>query len=536
LTPDHEAIPGEGFSMTLLNIPLILLTYTAGLSVVFMIIHNILRGGPQSVIHRTYYLACCLDLTWCVSYFVMYITCDERTATIAYRAGALGWTVNIAVLFILSVRIIETILEKKWPVAIERAIIFSSVIFFAAALNGDVFATGFTRMPGGWWAERPAWDNPWALAYAVWSAGILFFCVATLLSMTRITRLRRHRHYLIFIFSPLIVIIFFTVLINLLLPLSGNNSPPIGHILVSFYLAFIGYGIFRFRVITPDPEIIAAPLLFQISDMVILTDNKGKILRTNQAVSDLLDYRTDELTSRHVRMILPGVFLTQVEAVERNAVTSRGKTLPVNCTINQVNDLHGDCIGFFILLKDLTRIRKMEELMKILQASNMELDRLAVTDSLTELFNRNKVVATIEQEILRSKRYKSTFSVILFDIDHFKSINDTYGHMAGDEVLRLIADSVRNCIRETDIAGRWGGEEFIILCINTDHEAAAAMAEKIRYNFEKLEPQTAGRVTASFGVTEYLESDTMESILLRCDEAMYLSKHLGRNQTSVKLS
>ncbi len=427
-------------------------------------------------------------------------------------------------------------MEKKWPSAIERCIILSSVIFFAAALTGNVFATGFTRMPGGWWAERPTWDNPWALAYAVWSVGILLFCVTTLMSTTRVTRLRRHRRHLIFIFSPLIIIVIFTVLINLLAPLAGGDAPPIGHILVSFYLAFIGYGIFRFRIIKPDPEIIVAPLLFQISDMVILTDNRGKILRTNRAVSDLLDYSTDELVTRHVKIMLPGVFLAQMESVERNAVSSRGKILPVNCTINQVNDLHGDCIGYFILLKDLTRIKKMEELMKILQASNMELDRLAVTDSLTSLFNRNKVEATLEQEILRSKRYKSTFSVILFDIDHFKSINDTYGHMAGDEVLRLIADSVRNNIRETDVAGRWGGEEFIIICINTSHEAAAAMAEKIRYNFEMLKPPAAGRVTASFGVPENSENDTMETIILRCDEAMYVSKRLGRNQTSVKLS
>ena len=516
-----------------MNIPLILITYTAGLSVIGIMIYTVLRGGSTTAIHRIYYIAGVLDLSWCFSYLAMYLIADPDTAAIAYRAGSAGWTVNFAFLFLLSMKQIESISERRVSPVPGYCMIASSLVFLAAALSGRIFATGFIRTPGGWWAEQVNAESPWVMAFILWALLAFLLGMLPLFSMLKRARLKRHRRHILFIFSPLVAVTILAICINLLFPLFGTACPPLGHIVVSFYITFIGYGIVKFRMTTPAPEIIADPLLFQISDMVVLTDGAGKILRTNHAVSDLLGYKEDDLVSKSASVLLPNITPLHQGTGEREARTSAGTKLPVHCAINPIDDVHGDRIGFFILLKDLTRLKKLEQLTGFLRATNLELERLSITDSLTGMYNRSKTEDVLNREILRCRRYGSSFSVILYDIDHFKDINDSHGHAAGDSVLRLMSDAVRQGIRETDILGRWGGEEFLIICVNTDREAAGLLAEKIRAHLETVEHEGIGRVTASFGVTEYAEDDSPDSIIARVDRAMYDSKRRGRNLTTV---
>ncbi|MBN2050682.1 MAG: sensor domain-containing diguanylate cyclase [Spirochaetales bacterium] len=502
-----------------MNIPLIIATYTAAASIVISIIRMLRQEGASDPIHKIYYTAAVFTLAWCLSYLAMYLTTDLEIAAAAYKAGAVGWTANFSVLFLLCIRLLQTISGRKISPVPGYVAILTSLIFFAAALTGKIFATGFVRMNGGWWAERTCLDDPWVIAYLVWTSVIFITALIPLFSLIKIARLRRHRRQIIFIFVPFIILTLITIIINLIVPLTGRSKPPLGHILISSYIVFIGYTILRFRVTTPDPEIITGPLLFQISDMVILTDTRGTILRANQAVSSLLGYDTDTLVSRELSEILPGIIPLKEAADEREAVRNSGEKLPVHCTVTPIDDVHGDRIGFFLLLKDLTQLKMMEE--------------LSVTDSLTGIFNRNKLRNELTQELLRSRRYGSVFSLILFDVDHFKVVNDTYGHGAGDAVLRNLSDAVRMIIRDTDLFSRWGGEEFLILCVNTHRDAAGQLAEKIRSRLETIDHPGVGRVTASFGVTAFLESDTEDSIIERVDKAMYDAKHRGRNTTSV---
>ena len=118
----------------------------------------------------------------------------------------------------------------------------------------------------------------------------------------------------------------------------------------------------------------------------------------------------------------------------------------------------------------------------------------------------------------------------MFDIDHFKKINDTYGHTTGDIVLKEIAQVVTETIRKYDIVARWGGEEFVILVPNSKAEETALMAEKIRETIEKYAFTEAGTVTCSFGVTEYKDGDSIDSLVTRADEALYKAKEQGRNR------
>ncbi len=155
--------------------------------------------------------------------------------------------------------------------------------------------------------------------------------------------------------------------------------------------------------------------------------------------------------------------------------------------------------------------------------------RLSEEDYLTKLSNRRKIHEIIENELSRSKRYNSTFSIILLDIDNFKTTNDSFGHNAGDSLLLEISDVVRETIRESDIASRWGGEEFLVFCPHTNADGAFALAEKLRTSIEKHEFSNVGYKTASFGVTHVEHGDTVESMVSRADEAMYSAKHAGKN-------
>jgi diguanylate cyclase (GGDEF)-like protein len=158
-----------------------------------------------------------------------------------------------------------------------------------------------------------------------------------------------------------------------------------------------------------------------------------------------------------------------------------------------------------------------------------KIKRLAEEDYLTKLYNRRKIHEVIENEILRSRRYNSTFAVILLDIDNFKKTNDTFGHNIGDKLLVEIAHIIRQTVRESDIAGRWGGEEFLVFCPQTGSDGAFALAEKLRANIEKHEFEEVGYKTASFGVAQIEHDDTFQELISRADEALYAAKSSGKN-------
>lgn len=172
-----------------------------------------------------------------------------------------------------------------------------------------------------------------------------------------------------------------------------------------------------------------------------------------------------------------------------------------------------------------------------LEAENMEhqclvdeLETLSITDPLTSIYNRRKFNEMLTMEIERSKRYQNSLSIIMCDIDHFKKINDTFGHDVGDKAIRKFSKQIHENIRETDMFARWGGEEFMILMPNVSAKNAHSVAEKLRIIIEKTEVETAGSFTASFGVTDLMFDDTAETFIKRADQTLYKAKRGGRNR------
>jgi len=156
-----------------------------------------------------------------------------------------------------------------------------------------------------------------------------------------------------------------------------------------------------------------------------------------------------------------------------------------------------------------------------------------VTDSLTGVANRRQLEHWIPLEIERAERYLTPLSLIMFDLDHFKNTNDTYGHLVGDQVLKASALLVQKNIRSFDLFGRWGGEEFIILLPQTNLAVAQIVAEKIRVELGGFIHEKAGQVTASFGVTQYYSGANMAELIKEADNSMYAAKRAGRNRVIV---
>ena len=158
-----------------------------------------------------------------------------------------------------------------------------------------------------------------------------------------------------------------------------------------------------------------------------------------------------------------------------------------------------------------------------------ELEQLAITDPLTSLFNRRKFNELLAYEVERDQRYHAGLCLIMCDIDHFKQINDKFGHAAGDFALKVFSDKVTENIRDVDIFARWGGEEFMILMPNSNIDNACSVAEKLRDTIEHTDIKAVNCITASFGVAHCNNSDTSESIVERVDAALYKAKQQGRN-------
>lgn len=177
----------------------------------------------------------------------------------------------------------------------------------------------------------------------------------------------------------------------------------------------------------------------------------------------------------------------------------------------------GELVGWFNLLSD-----KLEQDYK-------KIELLSITDKLTQLNNRTKIDDLFQMELNKSIRYQEPLSVILLDLDHFKSVNDAFGHQVGDIVLQELARVLRENVRECDHLGRWGGEEFIIIAPNSDLAQASLLAEKLRAAIADFAFSEVKHKTGSFGVASYHEGDSEDSMSKRADDCLYLAKERGRN-------
>ena len=205
-----------------------------------------------------------------------------------------------------------------------------------------------------------------------------------------------------------------------------------------------------------------------------------------------------------------------------------------NTTLLPLKGLDGSIRQICLIIYDVTDVATNR---RQLQAANQELQRLSSTDRLTGLYNRGHWEEMLRQDYARHRRYDTNAALVMFDIDHFKKVNDTYGHQAGDAVIQQTADIIRKDMRDADIAGRYGGEEFVVLLPGTDSEGAVMFAERLRQSIEAHEvryEQHSIRFTISLGVADLsLPTSGYAQLIERADNALYASKSAGRNRVTL---
>ena len=169
-----------------------------------------------------------------------------------------------------------------------------------------------------------------------------------------------------------------------------------------------------------------------------------------------------------------------------------------------------------------------------LERDKNNIQKLAELDPLTQIYNRVKLNEMFSSIFFNAKKYNTIVTMILFDIDHFKQINDNYGHNVGDKVLKELSSLVRGLLRDDDIFARWGGEEFVVVLEGISLQEMTKLASRLREEIDKFPFDVVEHITCSFGVTQFNQSDTESLFFERVDEALYEAKESGRNRVVTK--
>jgi diguanylate cyclase (GGDEF)-like protein len=245
-----------------------------------------------------------------------------------------------------------------------------------------------------------------------------------------------------------------------------------------------------------------------------------KEARDNETrMSTLIDRLSEALVA-----VASGDFSVQVDRDYRGDPADVLSFL-VNNTIMELAELVAD--------SDRRAADDRQRLEQLVEARTQELQLLASTDELTGILNRRRILEVAAEECQRVARYPETLCFAMFDIDHFKLINDRFGHSVGDQALRLVAGAAKSQLRLQDRMGRYGGEEFLIVFPETSLEGAARVTERVRTAIEALGPHEGilrASLTVSAGVAEVARGETLDDVLRRVDAAMYRAKAAGRNQ------
>ena len=294
-------------------------------------------------------------------------------------------------------------------------------------------------------------------------------------------------------------------------------------------------------------SIIFRSILDNIREGVYVTDRDRVITYWNKGAAEITGYkREDVMGSSCKHNILTHVddhgkllcdegcpierTISEGETVEVEAYLHHksGYRLPVHIRTAPITDSEGNIVGACEVFTDISSKISTEKKLN-------ELRKLAMLDPLTDLANRRYIDTYLQKRLEEASNTQLSVAIIFYDIDHFKGINDTYGHDVGDRVIKMVANTLIKSARTLDLVGRWGGEELIEVIPNATEEYLQLIAERNRMLVENSDLALGSeliRVTVSVGATLISDDDTMESLIKRADKLMYKSKNNGRNRTS----
>ena len=278
-----------------------------------------------------------------------------------------------------------------------------------------------------------------------------------------------------------------------------------------------------------------AQALDATQDAVMIANAQGEIEFVNHGFELITGYSRVEALGQNPAMLKSGehteAFYGRLWAAIQSGQTFRavfinrhkqGHLIHCEETVSPIRDAGGAVTHFVSVIRDQTARAHTEQTLR----------EQATRDPLTDLLNRRAGEWQLERAFLAAREGQKPFCLIMADVDHFKAINDTWGHPAGDQVLQRVAAVLRTGVRATDSVVRWGGEEFLLVLPYCEQAAALLQAERLRERVADAEQGEVGRVTVSMGVAELQRGETLANLMERVDQALYQAKHAGRNQVS----
>lgn len=260
---------------------------------------------------------------------------------------------------------------------------------------------------------------------------------------------------------------------------------------------------------------------------IIALDSSDRISYLNPAIEKITGVSNNKNAGKDAKEIFPDFSELFAPDFRKTELTLFDDNVEKNYEVQKstIKQRKNNVVGQIITFHDIsekTKLLKMTE-------------KLALTDTLTNALNRRALLLHGEQEIQRAIRYDRSLSMILFDIDNFKHINDTYGHIGGDQILKLIVSIIQKIIRKNDFIFRYGGDEFVILLVETNLAQAIETGERIRKELANFTTNDTSieinKVSISLGITQYSSSDTLDNFIQRADQALYKAKSAGKNQS-----
>jgi diguanylate cyclase (GGDEF)-like protein/PAS domain S-box-containing protein len=500
---------------------------------------SVIFRDPKSRLNKIYSVLAFSITYWAIMKMNLTIAESKDIAILFYKISAPGWCL-LPALFIhftssFTGRRIFGGVKYGIEIVYFVSLLFAGYVWIPDAMLRDMVLRewGFTHCPG--FVYTYVFTPFFILLFLYGIYQLIAFMLMTISTAEKIKAL--------FVIGGTTIPFVFGSITNMILPSMGIHVTELALPLTTINAAIIAFAIVKYNFLSITLEYAASTIIKTMGDSLVVLDTDGRVSLVNPATCDLLNYGSSDIIGLRLNDVIESDILSEdfrskleqerIAKIEVNYIDYRQKPIPMNLSISPLKNEKGTTMGYVCVGKD---IRELKDLIKKIEDTKKELEALAITDSLTGIYNKRYLLLKLNEEFLRSKRYKCHFSVLISDLDRFKELNDTNGHFEGDLVLNLIAQDMKSRVRESDILARYGGDEYVVLLPETNKENAILTGERLRKNLgRKFLPEKYSYVTASFGVSTFnpnRQPNSPEELLLLADGALYNAKRHGRNRVA----
>jgi diguanylate cyclase (GGDEF)-like protein/PAS domain S-box-containing protein len=488
----------------------------------------LLRVNPRKRLNQIFALICLSLFFWSFAYTFLPWAASKDQAWIWFRLSAVGWTLLPSLLlhFCILLSENERWLGRRWVLPL---IYLPGALFLGQAVFGRMGVIDFVWTPFGW-------SDVYQPLTASYAAYLVFFPTAIFLGLSMVwvwgrrSSLLAHRRQAQLIVITGVPVLSAVAVSGIFLPWMGVRVPPeVAHLIAPIWILAIWYSVSAHRLMM-TPAGVAGDILRTLADAVLLLSRDQRIVTINDAAEDLLGHSRKELQGRAVQSLFQMQDETEAGTVRRLLTGGRsrdlelsyqatnGNLVPLRVSASGIEDHYGQIVGQVLVLRDIRDQKQVEA----------EMEHLATHDTLTGLPNRSILHDRLQRALDRAGRDKKPFALLMFDLDEFNAINDTYGHKVGDIVLKSTAKRLDLCVRGLDTVCRIGGDEFMVVVEDLFESGDSdIVARRILQAFD--EPIGAGAhaisVTASVGISTYpFDGLDPETLIKKADLALVSSK------------